>query len=717
MSPRTARRLALWIWGVALIFTATGLLLLIPNRSTLASASLILIPGAFLPGPAYSTLGALIAARHPTNPIGWILAALGLDNAIAFFGSEYAILGLHTTPGSLPAATFVAWFQTWLPYPALWAGLPLFFLLFPSGRLLSSRWKGLAWLAVAVASLQTIVAILTPGPIIGSNQGEGHTFRLAMNPTGMTELSGLLQTSEAALRLALPVIALVSFSALVLRFIRSRGEERQQLKWLAYAGGVLVVSVTPLFGPAGWTANVSWVIFIVALTIGVPGAAAVAILKYRLYDIDPIINKSVVFAALAAFITAVYVGIVVGIGNLLGSAGHTSLTLSILATAVVAVAFQPVRDQVQRLANRLVYGKRATPYEVLFQFSHRVAGTYSSEDVLPRMARVLGEGTGASRADVWIRLADGIAPAASWPLSDGPAPSRVAITGQLLPTIPGLSRIVPVRHQGELLGALSINKQPGELLTPIEEKLLADLAAQAGIVLQSVRLSAELRARLTEISQQAVELRASRQRIVATQDAERRRLERNIHDGAQQNLVALTVKLRLATTLAKRDPERARASVNALEVESDQALETLRALARGIYPPLLREHGLATALRAEAEKTQLLTSIRADDLHRYPPDLEAAVYFVCLEALQNVTKHARASRVEINVQSLAHELSFDVTDDGAGFDLAQDAGGAGIRNMMDRIEGMGGQLEIRSAADHGTTVSGTVPIGAIEAVS
>src|SRR3984893_4636855 len=153
------------------------------------------------------------------------------------------------------------------------------------------------------------------------------------------------------------------------------------------------------------------------------------------------------------------------------------------------------------------------------------------------MARVLCEGTGASRADVWIRLGDGITPAASWPSGDGPPPARVAISDRLRPAVPGVGRIVPVRHQGELLGALSINKRAGELLTPIEEKLLADLAAQAGLVLQSVRLTAELQARVTEISQQAVELRASRQRIVATQDAERRRLERNSHDGTPQNLV------------------------------------------------------------------------------------------------------------------------------------------------------------------------------------
>ncbi len=221
-----------------------------------------------------------------------------------------------------------------------------------------------------------------------------------------------------------------------------------------------------------------------------------------------------------------------------------------------------------------------------------------------------------------------------------------------------------MRHQGELLGALSIKKRQGEAVTPVEDDLLKNLAAQAGLVLRNVRLTAELRARLEEISKQATELRASRQRIVAAQDAERRRLERNIHDGAQQNLVALTVKLRLATTLAKRDAERARVSVKELAAESDRALETLRSLARGIYPPLLREQGLATAVRAEAAKMPLPAAIHADHLERFPPEVEAAVYFVCLEALQNVTKHARASRVQINVQSLADELSFEVTDDG-----------------------------------------------------
>jgi signal transduction histidine kinase len=670
----------------------------------------------------FPALGLAIALRRPENPIGWLFLGFALWIQVQSFAEEYALRALVIAPGSLPAATFVAWFYPWVGQVITGAILPLLVLLFPTGRPPSPRWRPVIWLIVIQAAVEGVVYMVRPIELTAGNQGIYHQFALLPNPTGLAQLAGPIKFAQSLFNITLLLLILTCGAGMLSRFRRAGSEEREQLKWFLYVAMLVCLDVLIAipFGAlthSHWVGDIEWVFGAYAVAFGLPVAATIAILKYRLYDIDLVINKSVVFGAMAAFITAVYVAIVVGVGGLLGSATRPNLALSILATAIVAAAFQTVRERVQRLANRLVYGKRATPYEVLSEFSHRVAGTYSSEDVLPRMARALGEGTGASRADVWIRLGDGIAPAASWPAGDGPSPSRVAITGQLLPTIPGLSRIVAVRHQGELLGALSINKRPGEGLTPIEEKLIADLAAQAGIVLQSVRLSAQLQARLTQISQQAVELRASRQRIVATQDAERRRLERNIHDGAQQNLVALTVKLRLATALAKRDPERARVSVRALEAESDQALETLRALARGIYPPLLREQGLATALRAEAEKMPLSAIVRAGDLNRHPPEVEAAVYFVCLEALQNVTKHARASRVEIKLRSLTRALGFEVTDDGAGFDVAKDARGAGLRNMTDRIEGIGGQLEIRSTSGRGTTVSGTVPEGAVEAAS
>jgi signal transduction histidine kinase len=721
VSQRTARRLAWSLLGLTLGIGAAFLALTIIDSTAVGFGNPVLVGlglGFFLVFPA---LGLLIALRRPESPIGWLVLGFALWIQVQSFAGEYALRAFVIAPGSLPAAAFVAWFYPWVGQVATGAILPLLVLLFPTGRPPSPRWRPILWLIVIEAALEGVVYMVRPVELLAGNQGIYNRFALLPNPTGLPQLAGPINIALAVFNISLVLLILTCGAGMLSRFRRAASEERQQLKWFLYV--VVLVCVDVLIAiPLGalthshWVGDIEWTVGAYAVAYGLPVATTIAVLKYRLYDIDLVINKSLVFGTLAAFITAVYVAIVVGLGGLLGGGGRPNLALSIVATAIVAIAFQPVRERVQRLANRVVYGKRATPYEVLSQFSHRVAGTYSSEDVLPRMARVLGEGTGASRADVWIRLGDSIAPAASWPSGGSPTLSRVAITGQLLPAIPGLSRIVPVRHQGELLGALSINKRAGELLTPVEEKLVADLAAQAGIVLQSVRLSAELQARLTEISQQAVALRASRQRIVATQDAERRRLERNIHDGAQQNLVALTVKLRLAANLAKRDPERARFSVKALEDESDQALETLRALARGIYPPLLREQGLETALRAEAEKMPMPATIHADLLDRYPAEVEAAVYFVCLEALQNVTKHARASRVEISLRCLDHQLSFEITDDGVGFDVAKDARGSGLRNMIDRLEGIGGWLVIRSEADHGTSITGRVSIGEMEAV-
>jgi signal transduction histidine kinase len=663
----------------------------------------------------FAVVGALIASRHPRNAVGWICLAIG--GLLALPAGEWATYALVTRHGMLPAGEIAGWLDN-MVFPACLVLTAFLIGLFPDGRLPSRRWL-LAARAAAIGGVLWIFGFaFAPDKLSNS-------FTWVTNPMGIPLPIGWVPVALRVFGYFFVLILLLgSAAALIRRLMSADGEVRQQLKWLASAGAMLALvyagsTIATSFGqdltsgPGGVVAGAAFIVSFLAL----PATIGVAILKYRLYDIDIVINRAVVFGGLAAFITVVYVAIVVGFGALVGTSGKPNLALSILATAIVAIAFQPVRERVERFADRLVYGKRATPYEVLSQFSDRVAGTYASEEILPRMAKVLAEGTAAARADVWLRLGDHIAPAASWPLGAGPVPPRVSLTGQLLPSIPGVTRVVAVRHLGELLGALSINKRVGEALTPVEEDLLKNLAAQAGLVLRNVRLTAELRARLEEISSQAVELRASRQRIVAAQDAERRRLERNIHDGAQQNLVALTVKLRLATTLAKRDPERARVSVKALEAESDQALETLRALARGIYPPLLREQGLATAVRAEAEKMPLPATVRADHLDRYLPEVEAAVYFVCLEALQNVTKHARASRVEINLRPVANSLSFEVTDDGAGFELAKGGGGSGLRNMIDRIEGMGGRLVIRSEPNRGTIIEGTVPIGAMEAVS
>jgi signal transduction histidine kinase len=235
-------------------------------------------------------------------------------------------------------------------------------------------------------------------------------------------------------------------------------------------------------------------------------------------------------------------------------------------------------------------------------------------------------------------------------------------------------------------------------MNPSKEKLVRDLASQAGLVLRNVRLIEELR--------------ASRRRLVAAQDAERRRLERNIHDGAQQQLVALAVKLRLTEQLVERDPAKAREMLSQLQEQTHDALEDLRDLARGIYPPLLADKGLTAALEAQARKVSVPVVVEADSIGRYGQEIEAAVYFCCLEALQNVAKYASASSVAIGLSDDGRALSFEVRDDGAGFDPSTTRSGTGLQGMADRLEAIGGALSISSEPGAGTTVAGRLPIGA-----
>ena len=515
------------------------------------------------------------------------------------------------------------------------------------------------------------------------------------DPVTLVRAASLKGIYNGALSLG-PLIFVACAVSLVVRLVRSRGEQRLQLKWFVFASALASTTVAV----ASFVLPDPSLAFTMSVPL-IPIGAGVAIFKYRLYDIDVVINKTVVFGGLAAFITAVYVAIVVGIGAAIGQGSKPNLGLSILATGVVAVAFQPVRERVQRFANRLVYGVRATPYEVLSEFSSRMAGAYESEDLLPRMARILAEGTGAREATVWLKVGSELRAESSFPAeSENRGP--LALSNGELPRIAEATLALPVDHRGELLGALSLTKAAGERLTPAEEKLAGDLASGAGLVLRNVRLTEELLARLEE-------LRASRQRLVAAQDAERRRLERNIHDGAQQQLVALAVKIRLARKLGAKDPAKADELLEQTEAEVSQALEDLRDLARGIYPPLLADKGLAVALEGQARKSSVPVSVEAVGLGRWPQETEAAVYFCVLEALQNIAKYSEARAATIRLANGGGTLTFEVTDDGRGFDPSLTGYGTGLQGMADRLDALGGSLEVRSAPERGTTVVGRVP--------
>jgi len=496
--------------------------------------------------------------------------------------------------------------------------------------------------------------------------------------------------------------------SLVQRFRRSTGIERLQLRWLVTAAGtvaILYASALILSFNSAWgtEATPGWLGVIQVLAIVsfglIPIAIGVSVLRYHLFDIDLVINRALLLAAMVVFITLVYVAIVVGVGALVGS--QSTPVLSAVAAAVVALAFQPARRRAQHLADRLVYGKRATPYEVLSQFSDRLGNAYANEELLPRMARALAEGTGASRADVWVRVGEELRAEAVWP-PDADRPEPLAASANTEGTLSSSSMREPVRHRGELLGALSIAKKPGESITATEENLVRDLAAQAGLVMRNVALAEQL---MDTIEQ----LRASRQRLVTAQDERAKHLERNLHDGAQQQIVALTVKLRLLGQLMDRDVEKAKSMASDLQTDATDALEQLRDLARGIYPPLLADQGLVAALEAQARKASVPTEVRSDGIGRYPQDIESAVYFCVLEAMNNVAKYAEATRAEVSLAQDDGHLRFAVVDDGTGFDTTETSYGTGVQGMADRLDAIGGALQVVSHKGAGTTIEGQIP--------
>ena len=626
-------------------------------------------------GSALLVAGVLIATRVPANPIGWILVASGLGTAVQEFGQQYAHYGLLDSPGAVTGADFAAWITEWIWIPYMAAVALLIPMLYPTGRLPSARWRVLLLLGLIAAGIGTVCFALAPGELDG--------FPGVPNPV---ELDGMpwIKTLGDTVMFVFVGGVLAAIVSMAVRFRRSEGDERQQLKWLLLAISLLASSF--IIGVPYWTlggngGSLDVVENVLVAALGaIPVAIGVAILKYRLYDIDVVIKKTVVYAILAAFITAIYLAIVVGIGTLVGSGGN--VFLSAAAAAAVAVAFQPARRRAQRVADRLVYGERATPYEVLSGFSERLAETYSVDDVLPRMARVLAEGVGAATVTIVLGTESSRNVVARWPLDHPPTRSE--------------GRSFEVRHQGQPLGAIEIATAPGEDLDPTREKLVADVAAQAGLVLRNAALIEDLR--------------ASRQRLVTAQDQERRRIERNIHDGAQQQLVALAVKLKLADSLVGTDEARAHQMLADLQTDAGQTLEDLRDLARGIYPPLLADKGLGAALESQARKSLVPVSVETDGIGRYPQEIESAVYFSCLEALQNVSKYAEATEATVRLAQSNGLLTFEVHDDGAGFDPSSASRGSGLQGIVDRLAALGGEVEIRSAPGDGTTLVGCVPV-------
>jgi len=684
--------------GLSFALVALWLAMVIAYQREVGAANTVFDSTSAVIAIAYPAVGLLIAVRRPGNRIGWLMITIGLSLALSCVAHAYTERGPLTGPHAPPAGQWVDWLGTWVWVPGWVFLFTLLLLLFPDGRPPSPRWRPVIWATFVAVAMEIAGVMLDPDP------NSRPTYH---NPTATQATRGLAGVLEIGGVVVGVAAGLVCLAALIMRFRRSQGQQRQQMKWFAYAGiatlvllpGDTALATTPVLQVMGYVD-----------VILLPAAIGIAILKYRLYDIDVVISKTVVYAVLAGFITAVYVLLVVGIGSLAGSGGRPNLGLSILATALVAVAFQPVRAGAQRLANRLVYGRRATPYQALAQLSERMAGTYATESLLPTMATIVAEATGAGRTDVWLRDAGELRPVASWPPAAGPRPP-IPLTGGTPPAAAaGTDRLVEVRHDGDLLGALSVTKKRGDAFTPTEDKLIGNLATQAGLVLRNAGLTEQLMARLAD-------LRASRERLITAQDRERRRLERDLRDGAQRDLAGLAGKIGQAAGALDQDEARAKALLNEVTTEIAGALASLRELARGIYPPLLADMGVAAALGAQARKVAIDVSVEADGIGRYPQEIEAAVYFCTLEALRSAAGHAGATRASVRLSARDRELRFEVAGDGGrrsdtsgnGPGTSGGRSGADLQAMADRIDALGGEIRIEEPPGRGIRISGSVP--------
>ncbi len=673
--PQTVR----WPWAAwaFLLCLVAGALTLSLANGTFDTFVLIAVPMMI----GYGTIGAFVAARVRGNPLGWLMLMVGLSFGVTAISGEYLVWAVRN---DAPLQSVSAWLSNWV-YVLTFMPLPTILLLFPTGRVLSPRWRIVLYVIGGSAASLAVAAWIRPGDVDAEVP--------FANPTGVEALEPLSNVLSTVGLLGVFLSALASVLALVVRYRKAPNTERRQIRALAYVAGVALALLVPAFVTDGWPAlnDFFFYAFFICIGMAFPAAIGWAILRYRLYDIDLVIKKTVTFSLVAIALTGLYLALIA-----VATLGNISRLL--FGFGVVVLTFRPVLGAARAIADRVVYGRRATPYEVMSEFSERMSDTYSTDDVLPLMVHVLQGATGAEQADVWLRIGGQLRASAS-SSRDEATRQVVKARDDTLPPLPG-SFAAEVQHQGELLGALAVTMPPNDPLDPSRRRLVRDLAAQAGPVLRNVRLIEELR--------------ASRQRLVAAQDGERRKLERNIHDGAQQQLVALGVQLRLADTMVDRDPAKARELLSRLRGDTQTAINDLRDLARGIYPPVLADQGLGAALEAQARKSPVPVDVAVDGVGRLSQDVEAAVYFSCLEALQNVAKYAEATRATISLAMREGSLVFTVADDGCGFDVNLAGRGSGLQGMADRIESIGGTLEIHSTPGQGTTVSGRAPAASRE---
>jgi signal transduction histidine kinase len=572
-----------------------------------------------------------------------------------------------------PVGVFAAWLSSWAWLPA---GLLVLFLLlyFPDGRLPSPRWRPVA-LAIALGiGLDTLVYALGPGPLEGIDT-------TVENPFGVEGVARSLQLANTVSAPLSGVLVLVPVVALVARFRQATGEERQQFKWVAYAAAVLtvafvVVSIWPDLDPS----LVGRALFLVGF-LAVPAAIGIAILKYRLYDIDLIINRTLVYGALTTIVVGLYVLVVGGISALLQTRGN--LLVSLLGVALVAVLFAPLREWLQRRVNHLLYGKRDEPYGVISRLGDRVRATDTPEAVLPAIVETVREALKLPHAEITLKREDG------------------GFATAVVHGIPsGRPLVLPLSYGTEVVGQLVLSpRAPGEPFDPADRRLLDSVARHAEAAVYAARLTTDLQ--------------RSRERLVTAREEERRRLRRDLHDGLGPRLATLTLNLDAARNLLGQEPDSADALLAGLKAQVQAAISDIRRLVYDLRPPALDELGLIQAIRQGAVgygRGGLEVGVEAPE--KLPPlsaAVEVAAYRIAQEALTNAARHARADVCRVRLSPGENALELEVADDGVG--LPEDRhDGVGIASMRERAAELGGTCLVTAMPGGGTRVLARLPL-------